>query len=88
MSDIYVKPMVAKATMRCDKCDARWESAPYEPKGWRDEVDAARPAFEAGWTLYNGARSRRVYCPEHGPTTPMLLMYGRTTDREDGSDDA
>ena len=63
MGDIYVKPLTAKATLRCDKCGARWESRLYEPIRWGDEVKAAQPAFDAGWTLYLAGRGRRVYCP-------------------------
>lgn len=88
MSDIYVKPRTATATLTCDKCGARWESDLYSPRRWGDEVEAARPAFAAGWTLYLAGRGRRVYCPKHGPSTPMRLLHGRATDREVGSRDA
>lgn len=76
MSDIIVRPLRAVARLSCDMCDARWESEPYTPQRWGDETAAAQPAFDAGWKLYNGKRARRVYCPDHEPRTPMLLIYG------------
>ncbi|QDP43628.1 hypothetical protein QDA09_gp91 [Microbacterium phage Tyrumbra] len=76
MSDIYVKPRTASVTLRCDKCGTGWESDLYRPERWGDEVKAAQPAFDAGWTLYVAARGRRVYCPHHRPTVPMRLLHG------------
>lgn len=71
MSDVTEKALLAKAQLSCDKCGARWESEPYEPKKWRDREEHAQPAFALGWSLWNGTRTRRVYCPKHGPTVPM-----------------
>lgn len=77
MSDLYVKPRTATVQMTCDKCGKRWESGLYVPRKWGDEAEAAAPAFALGWTLYAAARGRRVYCPEHKPSTPMRLIHGR-----------
>lgn len=86
MGDIYVKPLTAKATLRCDKCGARWESRLYEPIRWGDEVKAAQPAFDAGWTLHLAGRGRRVYCPRHEPSTPMRLLHGNVEIRRQSND--
>lgn len=82
MSGIYVKATVAKATLRCDKCGARWESRNYEPVRWRDEVEEAAPAFALGWRVYIAGRGNRTYCPAHAPSAPMRLLHG--TDRTIG----
>jgi len=77
VSGIVVKPLRAVVRLHCDKCGAMWESEDYYPERFGDEVIAAQPAFDFGWTLYNAGNGRRVYCPRHEPTAPMRLMYGR-----------
>lgn len=76
MSGISVKAIRARATLACDKCGTRWESVIYEPRRWGDENRAAAPAFALGWRVYNAGRGHRTYCPDHGPSVPMMLIHG------------
>lgn len=78
MSGIEEYAETARAVLHCDAtdCAARWESEIYRPKQWRDEARAAAPAFREGWRLFVGARTRRTYCPKHGPKTPMRELFG------------
>lgn len=75
MSSINVHPVTATAVLFCGRCRARWESPIYRVTGWRSHIEAARPAFDAGWRVYAGERTQHTYCPEHGPTVPMRQVH-------------
>jgi hypothetical protein len=62
-------------SLRCQVCDARWESPEAAPMGWRND-GACGQAFSIGWRVYVGQRTQHTYCPEHGPKAPMRLLYG------------
>jgi hypothetical protein len=51
------------AGMRCDSNGCRKEITGPET---HDQEVYVRMALDAGWTIWAG-RSRRTYCPEHGP---------------------
>ena len=79
MSGIYQRVLTARAVLSCDArdCPARWESEPYDATGrYQTERAGANPAFSNGWRVFVGARSQHTYCPDHGPKTPMRLLYG------------
>jgi len=76
MSGVQRKTLRAVASLACSRCDARWESAPYDTYGWCDQEEQARPALEAGWSVFVGKRTTHTYCPDHGPSTPMHLVLG------------
>lgn len=86
MSGIYVKATVAKATLRCDKCERRWESRTYEPRRFGDEVPMIADALAVGWRVYIAGRGNRTYCANCAPSTPMRLLHG--TDRTNRSEEA
>lgn len=75
MSSTNVYTAIARIMLYCDRCDAQWESEPTKVDTWLAEIEATKPAFDTGWRIYVGARSRRTYCPEHGPTVSMRQVY-------------
>ena len=75
MSGINEYAVTATAVLVCGRCQARWESPTYNVTGWQSYVEAARPALDAGWRVFVGARSQHTYCPQHGPSVEMRQVY-------------
>jgi hypothetical protein len=90
VSGINEYPVTATAVLFCGRCPARWESPVYRVTGWRSYIEAARPAFDAGWRVFVGERTTHTYCPEHGPTVPMRQVHPKAASQpaEPAFDDA
>ena len=75
MSAISVNPIIATASMVCNRCHERWESDEFTSSRWGDEVRACQPAFDLGWRVYVGGRSQLAYCPLHEPSRDMRIIH-------------
>lgn len=78
MSDVMLDAVQARASLSCDRCSRRWQSAIFTVSGaYGDAERHAAPAFSAGWRVYAAGRGRRVYCPDCSPSVPMRQVLPR-----------
>ena len=75
MTDIHTRPVTVRLVLTCDACSATAES-PVQDYAWdARRTPWAQAMFAGGWRLFMGKRTNHTYCPEHGPKTPMTLLF-------------
>lgn len=83
-SGIGIHQITVVAFVVCCRCDARWDSPEFNRDveirsgNYDVDVDAVRPALDAGWRVFARKGRTYTYCPQHGPTVPMHLVHGGT----------